>query len=73
MYNIFLNLRSHIIDEDKDDVRNRHEDMKLTEMHFLVHLELLVMQSARKKAGFKKSQLEAFMKSKDPFLKREIT
>lgn len=49
-----FNLRIHIIDEDKDDVRNRCEDMK-TKNAFLVHLELLIMQDAGKKAGFRKS------------------
>lgn len=44
-------------------------DMKLTEMHFLVHFELLVRHSARKKTGFKKSW-GTFMKSKHPFLER---
>lgn len=44
-------------------------DTKLTEMHFLVHLELLVRHGAGKKIGFKKSW-GTFMKSKDPFLER---
>ena len=56
----FLNLKIYIIVEDKGDVRNKHQDMKLTEMHLLVHLELLVRQGAGKKS------CRAFMKKKGP-------
>ena len=42
----FFNLRIRVSDEDKDDVSSRHKDMKLTEMHFLVHTDFLVMQGA---------------------------
>ena len=45
-HNLFFNLSIHIIDDDKDDISSRCEDMKSTEMHFLLYIALFVMQDA---------------------------
>lgn len=56
---IFFSLRIHVVDGDKDGIRDRQEDLKLIKIHFLVNIKFLVTQGAGKEADFKSPRGQA--------------